>query len=82
LPNRRPASGEVIEIDAADASDLPAAVLSPVSSGPEEVLGRSSLVADNGDRTAREPGLDSPDAVLGGGASASLQSSMTESRRD
>jgi len=53
-----------------------------VSNGAGEVLGRSSLAADNDDRSARELGLDSPDAVLGGGVCASLQSSMTESRRD
>jgi len=65
-----------------DASDRLVVDGSPVSSAPEAVLGRSSSAVDSDDRTDREPGLDSPPAVRGGGVSVSWQSSMTESLRD
>jgi len=79
FPYPRSVSGDETGLDA---SVLPAVDPSPARNVPDVVRGRSSAAAENGDKTARELGLDSPEAVLGGGMSVSWQSSMTERRRD
>lgn len=79
----RSVSGDETGLGVADASVLPAVALSPARNAPDdEVRGHSSAATENDGKIARELGLDSPEAVLGGGMSVSWQSSMTERRRD
>jgi hypothetical protein len=82
FPYPRSVSADETGLGVGDASVPPGVALSPARNAPDEVRGRSLAAADSADKIAREPGLDSPEAVLGGGMSVSWQSSMTERRRD